>query len=523
MIHKRLFILILIRAFLCVSAGANNITVTEVNLSDRNTSANTCMVRFNVSWENSWRSTNGLSNWDAGYIFIKYRVSAASGGDGTWKQAWLNESGNIAPAGSSLSNALLSPGTAYNPASNPVIGAFIYRSNTGSGILTKNDIQLKWNYGNNSKSGTTPIGDNDIIDIRVYAVEMVYIPEGSFSLGSGGTGTSEFYKYPSTITPFQVTNEQQITVDNKNNKLYYASSVYGGDRAGPVPDLFPKGFNAFYCMKYEISQQAYVDFLNSLTYLQQTARTPLSPAAAANSYFYNANRNKIFLCTPGTASAVPAIYATDYPSVACNYLSWFDVAAWLDWSGLRPMTELEFEKTCRGSSSPASGEYAWGTTGIAGNRYTITNAGNYNEIIASNYSGLGNASYFTTTPIATSDYGPLRTGVFAGSTGNTGRVTSGSGYYGVMELSGNLNERVITIGNAKGRSYAGNHGNGLLSITGNTDIANWPATDAIGCGMRGGDWKSSASNLMVSDRTYAAYGYNGRSERYGGRGVRIAP
>ncbi|MCB9178869.1 MAG: hypothetical protein H6590_05555 [Flavobacteriales bacterium] len=36
---------------------------------------------------------------------------------------------------------------------------------------------------------------------------------------------------------------------------------------------YPNGYNAYYCGKYEISQQQYVDFLNTLTRPQQNART----------------------------------------------------------------------------------------------------------------------------------------------------------------------------------------------------------------------------------------------------------
>jgi hypothetical protein len=37
------------------------------------------------------------------------------------------------------------------------------------------------------------------------------------------------------------------------------------------------------------------------------------------------------------------------------------MAAFADWSGLRPMSELEYEKACRGYNTPAvPNEYAWG-------------------------------------------------------------------------------------------------------------------------------------------------------------------
>ena len=52
---------------------------------------------------------------------------------------------------------------------------------------------------------------------------------------------------------------------------------------------------------------------------------------------------------------------TDGQNLPCNFLSWMDLAAYLDWAALRPMTELEFEKICRGPNPPIAGEYVWGT------------------------------------------------------------------------------------------------------------------------------------------------------------------
>lgn len=36
--------------------------------------------------------------------------------------------------------------------------------------------------------------------------------------------------------------------------------------------------------------------------------------------------------------------------------------AYLNWSGLRPMTELEYEKSCRGERAAFANEMAWGDT-----------------------------------------------------------------------------------------------------------------------------------------------------------------
>jgi len=47
------------------SLSANNISVTNISLSDQNTAEHYAMVKFNISWENSWRTSSLQNNWDA--------------------------------------------------------------------------------------------------------------------------------------------------------------------------------------------------------------------------------------------------------------------------------------------------------------------------------------------------------------------------------------------------------------------------------------------------------------------------
>ena len=86
-------------------------------------------------------------------------------------------------------------------------------------------------------------------------------------------------------------------------------------------------------------------------------------------------RNGIVIETPGNNAAIPAVFGCDATngvfnnvndgqSGAMNNLSWADLAAYLDWAALRPMTELEFEKVCRGTMPRVAGEYPWGDTTI---------------------------------------------------------------------------------------------------------------------------------------------------------------
>jgi len=190
------------------------------------------------------------------------------------------------------------------------------------------------------------------------------------------------------------------------------------------------------------------------------------------------------------------------------------------------MTELEFEKVCRGPNSAVAGEYAWGNANIAGSVYTLSNDGQYNEAIASNYASdpTGNASDSTTDG---SIDGPLRCGIFA--TSSSTRAEAGASYYGVMEMSGNLWERSVTLGNSDGRSFLGSHGDGSLSTNGHATNSDWPGesggevTGAAGAGCRGGYWCGVTAYLRVSDRHYAAYTSTIRSYKYGIRCGRSAP
>ena len=488
------------------SVAANNINVSNIRVTGQNTTAgennpaNYTLVQFDLSWENSWRTSSAPNNWDAAWVFVKYRV-----GSGDWQHAWLNNTGHSSGTGTSatIDAGLLTPGTAFHATTNPALGVFIYRSADGTGNFSITGAQLRWNYGANG------VADNATVDVKVFAIEMVYVPAGNFYVGSGGTETSAFYMYPTTTNPYQITGEGAITVGTTDGNLYYPSSTYGGDQSGPIPANFPKGYAAFYCQKYEISQQQYVDFLNTLTSAQASTRYP------------NATTNRHAITVSG------GVYSTTNPYVACNFLSWMDGAAYSDWAGLRPMTELEFEKACRGLETPVANEYAWGTATVAGNAYTLENDNATNEGIASNYStSAGNASYMTTT---SSINGPLRVGIFAAHADNSGRITAGASYYGIMELSGNLWERAVTVGNATGRDFTGLHGNGALSTNGHANETAWPGltsgevTGATGSGFRGGVWYNVAAFMRVSDRNVAAYTFTLRHNGYGFRAVRVAP
>ena len=44
---------------------ANNIAVSNGNLIGQNATSHYTMVQFDISWENSWRTSSAPNNWDA--------------------------------------------------------------------------------------------------------------------------------------------------------------------------------------------------------------------------------------------------------------------------------------------------------------------------------------------------------------------------------------------------------------------------------------------------------------------------
>ena len=290
---------------------------------------------------------------------------------------------------------------------------------------------------------------------------------------------------------------------------------------------FPKGHKAFYCMKTEISQQQYVNFLNILTRTQQAARTATSLGAGTtsvtNRYVMSntstiSNRNGI-RCDASIHTSNPLTFYCDFNGngtggeagdggwIACNFLSWADGAAYMDWAGLRPMTELEFEKAARGFRGNAISEYAWGSNSAIA-AATLSNSGANNETVST-----GNAIYGSNAI-----GGPLRTGSFAKS--GTGRTAAGGSLFGILDLSGNLEERVVNIGSSTGRLFTGLHGNGSLTAGGDADASNWPSSTGAGAGFRGGAWNTVLARLRTSDRMRANVVDATRAAGYGFRGVR---
>ena len=483
--NKKICLLVSLITLLTLPLLANHIEVGTVTLTDQSTVGDQpthyTHLEFDISWENSWRTSAAPNNWDAAWVFAKWKLHSGT----EWAHCTLAETGHTNPTGT--------PSGVTIDGQSDGMGVFIYRSANGTGTNTWSNAKLRWNYGDDD------ILDDDVVDVKVFAIEMVYIPEGDFYLGDGSSyGTF----YGAVSTPVQITTtgvvvkcEDTIYDDDQleGNGIF----VDGDEGISYTEDSsidnanYPTGYKPFYCMKYEISQGQYVDFLNTLTSGQDATRYMTDTGY----------RHGVWGGSAGSRT-------TTTPNRACNYLSWADGTAYADWAGLRPMTELEFEKVCRGDQNAVANEYAWGTDSPV----AITSETGDGTGISTKNPANANVCYDWNLQ------GPARCGIFA--TSSSTRAEAGASYYGIMEMSGNLWERPVTLGNSEGRAFTGANGNGAIDASGDADVPHWPGTAASGSGFRGGGWYLDAPNLHVSYRYNAAYTHADRHSNYGFRSAR---
>jgi len=522
-------------------------------------------VAFDLAWDHSWRATwresadrhggagtLSLENWDAAWVFIKFRKRGADG----YSHATLSTDtvDHRVPPGVALDVGMTDDGERG-------LGAFVYRAAPGHGANDLRGLSLRWLHGADG------VDDPGSVDIKVLAIEMVYVPQGAFWAGDGSTApvAAQFSAGKSTA-PLRIEGEDAITLGGESKKnlgnrdgigMYWVED-FTSSRTRTLPARFPKGCAAFYCMKHEITQGQYVAFLNTVSFEQQVRLTGVRANTAVGSPIKGGQRNGIKLAAPGKPPAAreasrrdsvvwsvsngqpatAAEFETDTPYVACNWLKASDGAAYAAWAGLRPMTELEYEKACRGPLKPVPGEFAWGTAAIAGTNskegprdgYAIQNAGRPDESVTwvgenGPDATRGSAAWGGTVSQQNGSYavnginGPLRVGIFA--TPDSDRVSSGASYWGIMELTGNLWEFAVTVGHHVGRRFAGTHGDGTA-----VPPIDWHYRGDFGFGRRGGSagaWKHSGNIEGISGRWMMVAPSRGFSANIGFRCVRTAP
>lgn len=479
--------------------NANNLQISGIGVDQ-----NTKTVSFTISWNNSWYVSTAPNNWDAVWIFVKFRNCAASAATPYTHGLLSTMSADHTLGGLDAMTSVDWDGTAGSTQSivqgvtlDYSDGIMLRRSTIGQGTTTANVVL---------KVSNMPAAGTDI-SLNVYGIEMVYVPTADFYIGDGdGSGNGSTSRFLSASNnnsiPFNVTasNETGLTT------FYYMT---GPTSISNVPASWPKGNYGFYTMKDEITQGMYAEFLNTIGGPAASARYPGN---------FGTNRNML--------TAVGGVYSSTRPDRAQNYLSWPDVAAFLDWACLRPMTEMEYEKSSRANSGYyLTNEYAWGSTSIsAGTTFNAPALENGAETFNSGNAIYGNNTYTN----GDAGSGPARAGVFATATSD--REAAGASAGGILDLSGNIREVVIALHSTGATNvYKRIWGNGSLDASGNHDATSWPSAGVTVAGStttnlvghRGGCWYDVANYLRVSDRYFIYNSPNiGRNSYNGGRGVR---
>ena len=202
--------LILIVLLSSSSLRANNLQITGVAVNQ-----STQLVTFTLSWENSWYLSSSPSNWDAVWVFVKFRqcssnASTTASTHGTLSSTLSNHSYTNLEAmtsvtwnGSSGTTGSASQGSTMDFTD----GIMLRRSATGSGSISSS-VSLK--ITNLPSAGTA-------ISLNVFGIQMVYVPTGDFSLGDGNGTSGSYGKFgvaatavalPMTITSSYETGAQ---------------------------------------------------------------------------------------------------------------------------------------------------------------------------------------------------------------------------------------------------------------------------------------------------------------------------
>jgi len=485
-----------------VHAWINNITV--IPRDDE-----TAVIQFDLAWGGSWRTE---VNHDAVWVFFKFRTEndPVKGG---WRHVFL-KADPPSQGSSGVAGKVLNPtGYGQAPAGGKLTffrnkgdrtwtadgdtkfdflvpvdrvpagdgktrelryGVFVRRADHGMGTVSGGKLTVLWDL-----TKYPDVKKDTKVQLQAFDSMMMYVAEGPFYVGSGGSETYSFYKFQAEkkrgaekeritvggatmviheevegsneFPPYRITNSAAIPTGAKPG-LLWARGAEPPD-GGEITATFPNGYKAFYAKRYPLDHSSYANMLDLL-----------SPELADDRYQPEGFpvHGEISRTLIGEGPGYSYRGEGGRKSRCLFYMCWADCATYADWAGLRPMTELEYEKAVRGPRIPEPeecGSSFWG------------------------------------------------------------------GSYGGGRYNAHAREMNVTVGQAEGLKFTGTHGSG----TATNWPADWPKKDAKGTGVRGGQEAASGPGELkppfwcTSCRIDTALADPERFITYGFRPARTAP
>ena len=453
-------------------AGALSISNVELATVNRKSAA----IQLDLSWQCAWRDE---VNHDAVWLFAKYSLDDGE----TWRHATLRGSG-VNPkdysAGSDAGLDILVPEDRK--------GAYVRNKVEGIRSPVTTGLRLVWDF---DADGVSKVAT---ARIRVFGLEMVYIPEGPFVVGE--EHARKFFNgyQPTLIESPDATNRYGLAgvgfTGTGTNEDPYRGRLAGLGRpytitTSALTNDYPNGYRAFYLMKQELTRQSFLDFLNTLSETQRAAL--LAKFARVDNkgvthYNFWGTSDEIVVATLDNglthlSNAQPWRVAVlrEGTGEPYGYSADEQFLAYLDWAALRPMTDLEFEKACRGPRRPIPMEMPWGTPSFA-TLSKLQNANTASERAATVYTPvlLGGSYSVRVTQLPQPNWHACIDAADA--------AEAGASYYGALDMVGNGTERCVytasgnpAAGNLHSAArYSGLHGDGELTANGLSNVTDWP-------------------------------------------------
>ena len=302
MLKKGLCVVLL----LTLGAGvvwARNVDVGNVSISNVDAGAGTCTINYTLS-----RTSPTISTSQPVWVFVKYRLTSES--DYThWKDtdddAYTNDNSDGRFTGNQ-DNSKNQCDAGYPCTVNK------YLADDVGMITSGGSKQITWTWGGSG----TDLSSTNSVRVRVYAVEMVLVPDG----GSMTFGTD-------TDAGNEITGGS-----------YDPSSAY-------------------YLMKYPCTAEMYAAFLNACVNRHD--------GIGNDAYdFYASQMDGDQYCrlskTSGTVGT-DAVFAavSGYEDYAMTYVDWYNAYDFAKWVGLSLPTEEMFEYE---ASNKAARDFPWGNS-----------------------------------------------------------------------------------------------------------------------------------------------------------------